>query len=552
MAALPNELPPATLKTAITRFLFPFTLVDCDLDRITQPLAGTGWQVGDNVPESYQDNAVSYASRQQFARQLSYGRYLRFDPDIAKQLLGDVTVPLREQQFHICLHEAVGIELFLTRDGVAILSLAVHLSAPAGHALKVADVRDLNSNLHRGRNTSADHYGQCARLELGEASRQAFCDHLGCDPSKLDTLPAIRQALLSPLLEHLLPATTDTAQDSFLVFSVACFDDQLDFDRELDRRWAGAQLVGLRDHWPSDHAGAIEQQLPGAYRFFNRRHAASVGLQGGSAILADQGSNHPYDAVRISRAIDKHFFQLLFALVQRLTLHELRREAIEGFVKRASHVEHGVKDSEPSRNTLFWSLWRSAFEGELPMSRHPLQDVRRRLVEFGLAGQFSQSQFSESAQEYYELARQGLGVDEAWRETRAAIEEIDTKFATDRSVDSLSSLTDLQRKVEWAEVGIIGVYVLEASHIVFAATEHGLRALMFFLFAVVFGILAALLALRPHQHHSRGFRWGWLVVLFIALLVGGYWARHGEHDAKPVPNTQPIASELGGAPAAGH
>jgi hypothetical protein len=455
---------------------------------------------------------------------------------------------------------SVGIELFLTRDGVGIFSLAVQLTAADGCELTLADVRDLTSDLHRGCGDSANHYAQCARLELSDASRQAFCDHLGCDPSQLETLPDIRQALLSPLLPHLRSAATDLAQDSFLVFSVVGCNDQLDFARDEDRRWAGPQVVALRDHWPADHAGAVAEQLPGAFRFFNRRHAAGVGLQGGSAILADQGADHPYDAVRVSHAVEKHFFQFLFALVQRMTLHELRREAIERFVAPSPHVEQRLEDSESPVRKLLGSVWRSAFQGEDAPSHHPLHDVRQRLVEFGLAGQFSQSQFSESAQEYYELARQGLGVEEAWRETRAAIEEIDTKFATDRSVDSLNSLTELQRKVEWAEVGIIGVYVLEASHIVFDSTGHGSRAPKFFLLAVVLGIVAALFALQPHRHHSRGFRWGWLVLLFGALLVGGYWAHHDKHDTKSAPTAQPNSQPSSqpnegtnaGAPAASH
>jgi hypothetical protein len=79
---------------------------------------------------------------------------------------------------------------------------------------------------------------------------------------------------------------------------------------------------------------------------------------------------------------------------------------------------------------------------------------------------------------------------------------------------------ELQHKVEWAEVAIIGVYVLEATHIVVDASEHSRWAATFFLIAIVLGTAAAFLALRPHHPGGR-FRWGWIVLLFVLLMIIG-------------------------------
>jgi hypothetical protein len=285
-------------------------------------------------------------------------------------------------------------------------------------------------------------------------------------------------------------------------------------------------------------------------RLLNRRHAASVGLQGAAAILADQEAGHPYNSQRVAQAFEKHFFQLLFALWQRLALHRLRRQAIE--INSEQFGKHQAAAESAGGRSWVAELIRHAFHPPDEDSNDPFQEIHARLLQFGLTGEFAQSQLSESAQDYYELARRGLRLEGAWRETRQVIDEIDAEFETRRSVQSLGALTELQRKIEWVEVAVIGVYVVEATHIVYGESEHGVGTFAFFLAAIVLGTGAAFAALQPHRHQLKGFRWGWLGLLFLLLLTWGScvrWAtpQAGHESESHGQNAHPpAAQELGG------
>jgi hypothetical protein len=165
-------------------------------------------------------------------------------------------------------------------------------------------------------------------------------------------------------------------------------------------------------------------------------------LQGAAAILGDLDIEHPYNALRFSHAFEKHFFQYLFALLQRLTLHKLRQRAADVAAQQRHSLSspsgnNATVHAPENRRRRMWrsvsDLLRHAFIPEADEHDDPLKSVRERLLSYSVTCEFAQSQLSESAQDYYELARDGLHVDEAWTETRRTLDDIDSKRTADQS-----------------------------------------------------------------------------------------------------------------------
>ncbi|MBI1248863.1 hypothetical protein GC197_13610 [bacterium] len=137
-----------------------------------------------------------------------------------------------------------------------------------------------------------------------------------------------------------------------------------------------------------------------------------------------------------------------------------------------------------------------------------------------MTGSFSQSQLSESAQDFYQLARSGLKLETLWSETREIIHEIESRLISARSLKNLEAIRHLQHKVEWAEVFIIGVYALEATHILLHGLghDHGFVVSMLLLSVIVCGPVVAYFVLRPDKEHNP-FRWWWLLLLLAGWVV---------------------------------
>src|SRR6185437_432780 len=112
----------------------------------------------------------------------------------------------------------------------------------------------------------------------------------------------------------------------------------------------GPALVGLRDHWPRDHAGAVAVQLPGAHMIVNRRHWAAIGLEGAAALVSDQPAPpgmdaHPFNDLRVVQSFEKHFFQYLLALLQRLSIHSFRERALNIVIPESPGGQQALADS---------------------------------------------------------------------------------------------------------------------------------------------------------------------------------------------------------------
>jgi hypothetical protein len=528
------------LLDAATRFLYPFRWSAPSLDQAATKLADATlaiWKLEPNVPDTYHDNALQYASWVLFRLDRHHGRYLRMKTEILSALLADVSVTISGRRFGVAAQEAAGIELFLLDDGIGILSFAIQPTPASGrNGFCLTDLRDFNSYLHRAGPGVLVPTASPTPLTVGERSLGAFKTWIATpDPGSCFTLVGLRDLLLRPIVaESSLIRNSDgdglawPLKPSFLVYTVAHLDETFDLNDPACRRWAGPELVALRDHWPSDHAGAVSSLLPGTHLILNRRHWTAVGLEGAAVLVGDQPApaerrEHPFNPFRVGQAFEKHFFQYLLALLQRLSIHALRERALCIVIPEPTSV-HGPTFPKAGRAQIGQSLASipagTNHESGSRKTEEQIATLRDQLLEFGLNGRFSQVQLSEAAQEVYETAVKGLRLEEAWQEARGALEEIDARRTAQRSAQSLDEIMHLQQKVEWAEVFIIGVYALEATHILTESLGwkqgYWLGVALFCIAGL--GLYLAYRALNPPKEASQ-FQFKWLAILALIWLL---------------------------------
>ena len=155
----------------------------------------------------------------------------------------------------------------------------------------------------------------------------------------------------------------------------------------------------------------------------------------------------------------------------------------------------------------------------------------------------------------YEMCVRALGVEEAWAHLRYLLEEIDAQRTADEQIQTLSSVAQIQDKVEWVEVFIIGVYAVELGHVLgegLGLAHHDADFLWWYpggtLLALAFlTILLAAYTLQLFHARSRIF---WRrttafflgVVLLVSHLAIGFRLK-GKAAPAPNPGPQPTATE---------
>jgi hypothetical protein len=282
--------------------------------------------------------------------------------------------------------------------------------------------------------------------------------------------------------------SADLVQAPFWVYSVARFDESVDWNDGVTRKKFGQFLSGVAQVEEPGHAGAVDDDLGVASAFLNTKHWAAVGLMGAVHLLADQRNNHPFNSAKVGRALRKYFVPHLMALLQRLMLQRAMSEA-SGLVKAP---EAAVK----------------------------LAALRQTLLEFGVGGHFGQVSSRHAVQRFFAIAEEGLGINGAWQEVRQSIEDLDAKFTAEQahklSVETkqlaeqqkraTEELVQLQSMVHLIEVFIVSVYAAELWHLFAGKIEWLKDRHLVSIGVVVFAVLGAAGAwflLKPWKHKRK-------------------------------------------------
>jgi len=439
------------LQQLHTRFLWPFFIRREDFDRLSDVLANT-W-TRQPPPHFYREELLDSA-RTYLANDTAYFRLADpaslFPQALFATLSAGVTVPVK-------IPSGGGVELFVTCDGVGILSIA----------LSVADVTtrvaiDFNYRLARMSGAmpatlhvvhpkeDAERWVQIPKpdrdLIRPAPAPDAVARHRIGKPGGTFTLAEVVEVLAKPLVD----LGARPVQSHFAIYTVAAFDSTVVFDQESCISWGGPLLSALAQVEEPTHAGSTAGAVDVPNALLNRCHWAAVGILGAAHLIADQPApdgmeQHPFNAERLYRVRDKYFVPYLFALIQRLVLNRMGMEAV--VLAR-------------SRDARTLSLLRTS------------------LLEFGVGGRFSQISTRQALHRYYRLAQDGLDVREAWGDVRNALSDMDgSNIATDVA-NNLRVITRLQDAAHALEYVVISVYFAELWHM-FAADNKELYRWVF-------------------------------------------------------------------------
>jgi hypothetical protein len=419
------------------------------------------------------------------------------------------------------LVDNIGIELFLSPHGAGVLSISltpgkdVSLTqeAAASYNYELAQLRDWAlAPIHKAHPSDDPEKlnripsAERAKIEPLPAADAPLAERLTKRGGTFH-LKELAAALLAPLQERAdLKLDNAPHQHTCTLYTMACFDDAVDFGVASIRDELSPFLSGLAQIEEPTHAGAAADSMNVESLVNNRKHWAAVGLLGAAHLLAEQPPRPGHDEQRLpfnrlERTCTKYFIPYLLALMQRLSLNRA--------VDEASQFTHG--------------------EGEDGARRCKL--LRANLVKFSVGGQFTQVHGRHSLHSFYQIARKGLDVPGAWEQIRQAITDTDAQHSARRQeiltqgMDrNLAIVAHTQQMVEWIEAFIISIYVGHFWHML-TAENTSLHDWV-----------------NETLHHWFGVNWHvehWLVhggvfiltlcSLGIALLILKPWKKDHEH-----------------------
>jgi hypothetical protein len=351
------------------------------------------------------------------------------------------------------------IEVFLSGDGVGVLSLAL---TPGPPGLPADEALDYNYRLAqcqpwavRAVEIPAPNLANVPPAALGSVQKPPAPG----DPlAERMTRRGDKYTLVELIDELLAPLRADEAlrfravQPMLSVYTVALFGPEVDLGRADVRDRLAPFLSALVQIEEPGHAGASEVAV--AHALLNRRHWAAVGQLGAAHLIADQPpppgqEEHPYNRSRLPRVRDKYFIPYLMALLQRLVLHRS--------IETASTV---LKAKGRRRG-------------------HDLARFRENLLRFAVDGHFNEVSTREVLHRYYGVAQQGLDAPTAWEEIRLAIAELhawESEARQRRLVRKVSRnvrhTAKFKRFVHMTEYFLVSVYFAHLWHM-FAEGNRG-------------------------------------------------------------------------------
>lgn len=430
------------LQEAVIRFMTPYFVDDPAgfitlLTRADRPEV-MRWVQGDNIHSAYLDNSLGAYQPTLFKRDV--GGYLQLS-EAGTTLVKSLRLELHSGRTYILdLYKASdessfppGVELFVSGNGVVLASATFELSVKQNGQPRpptLNELREVASRVHYGQVTGWSGASQAPvplllnTLPEGEA-HSAIAEY-GFPLSKSQSLQSLLRVFLAVLDANRL----EVLQRSFATVSIAKFGSDAGWADPPSDEWS-RELIALGSHMPVDHPGPTVAEAKREVVDVNRNHLACVGHLGAAHFVLDQPAGQPgasFNRQRVARTATTYFMPQLVALFQRLTIMRLGNDA-----------RMDVNNSE---------------------------GVRRKLLKFGLQGQFSQIQVSDAGHEFYRAARRGLEVQTDWDHLHDTLSSIDAQQQQLAQNDLMKQLVTVQRKVEWVEIFLVAVYSLEVFHLV--------------------------------------------------------------------------------------
>jgi hypothetical protein len=407
---------------------------------------------------------------------------------------GPASLPLR-------LEPPAQVELFLSSFGTGILSVAFSPKAANLDRTSALAFNYRLSQLRRPTEAQLSVAGPPAHKPASLASSESqgkaiapagIAERFG----RVGELVTLSSLIEEELLRPLTPFNFKRAQEQLSVYTVVRFGPDVDLESKELRTELAPFLAALAQVEEPTHAGA-PSDLPGIPNvILNRRHWAAVGTIGTAHLVADQNPpDHPFNSARVPRLLLKYFIPYQVALLQRMALRRVSEEACD-LVK--SGADEGAA----------------------------LSSLRGELLRFAVNGHFTEVSNRAAMQRYYRVCQEGLGVRDFLEDARRALAEMEAKQVTDtqlklaeatrlqqeQATKHLNVMQQLQVKVEWIEVFIIGIYFSELAHTILSYWE----------------------AERPLAERlaSIGVVGGvWVLATLIALVILKPWAHAGnEHE----------------------
>jgi hypothetical protein len=352
-AVAPHKQDPpseAQLLSFKTRFLYPF-FFEGKLDEVATALRfqmlrtanGKDWGVWSlpdehGVPDLYVDELLPQVRRAIFGdgEKPSSSLYASVRDDLASAIFKNITFPQRKVADTPIRLDQSGVELFVNRFGVGVLSFALELEANSSIEAAI----QLNYALSQTRPFTTVPLRRVHPSENKKKWESMPVEQRERVATPVPTEENIQERILgsgagftlTELSGLLLSGLTgvENVQQNFSVYSVAHFGRDAEFkDSGLDAT-ISKQLSGLVQIEEVGHAGSDGGAPSFPHAVLNRKHLFGAGQIGAVHFIADQ--HHPpdnFDGERPRRVMLKYFVPYLEALLQRLTLQRIAGEACE-------------------------------------------------------------------------------------------------------------------------------------------------------------------------------------------------------------------------------
>jgi hypothetical protein len=368
--------------------------------------------------------------------------------------------------------DGVRVEMFLSPQGVGALSVALTLTKPD---LSLDEALDFNYRIAQFRRHPVGRFqkrhpeddpvsyarlspDQRASIPSRPTETAPLEERLGAPGGSFELAELIGE-LLRPFREYGMPPLRPKHQE-LLVYTVVRLGPAVSFADPTVRDRLAPFLAALAQVEEPGHSGTALGNLSLANAILNNRHWAAVGLLGAAHLIADQlpttvsGQAHEvaFNEQKLPIVRDKYFIPYLLALLQRLVLNRAIDEA----------------------GTIVASRGADAAER--------IAQLRDKLLDFSIGGNYTQVSVRQALHRYYQIARTGLDVPDAWDEVRRTIADLDARATAERQgrlasnvARNVNAIKSVQEFVHLIESFLVSVYFAHLWHM-FAAENEPLKA----------------------------------------------------------------------------
>ena len=404
--------------------------------------------------------------------------------------------------FAVKLAKNTGIELFLQPSGVGILSLSFEVVLPHDEAIPLNDFKRYNYYL--------------AQLQRTKTALIFSLQH----PFEKENFKGDRSKILPPprhdapfearlgkqggrfymieLCDFLLQDIENfsAVQQQFSIYTVASFDQSVDFSATETRQQMGSFLSGLAQIEEVAHAGHIEgERLDIVNHVMNRKHWAAMSFMGAAHLIAAQGVE--FDTARVAIVFRKYFIPYLVGYLQRLILQRLLNDARHLIHKETGHIDDFCQ-------------------------------LHAELLDFNVTGLLTEVSSREALNRYYRMGQETFSIDQNTQRVNQAIRSYDANNMSKGLAENIQQISKVQGSVEWFEVLFItGATAELAGHVAKGTCYNSISMVL----APIVACLLSLYILRPwktakQSEQRKKSTLIWIIIIFILISlwwIGGFY-----------------------------